>query len=143
MYLSPVRTTPPIEPQEDEWDTDGFVIPSLGIGESDQSKPNDRDIESPNSAAQAKKEENIIYLGPHGAPPSQSKQPELNSSNRKQRFKQKLKEADKRISGTGRENKLDNLRELVGRGKGSGNMAKGSRKDWLDPHCDESQFERR
>lgn len=33
-------------------DTDGFVIPSLGIGESDQSKPNDRDIESPNSAAQ-------------------------------------------------------------------------------------------
>ncbi|XP_027331554.1 uncharacterized protein LOC113846962 isoform X2 [Abrus precatorius] len=128
----PVRTTPPIE-QEDEWDTDGFVIPSLGIGDSDRSKP---------FVPESKKEENI-YLGPHGAPPSQSKQQELNSSNRKQRLKQKLKEADMRISGTGRENKVDNLRELVGGGKKSVNMAEGSPKDWLDPHCHESQFERR
>ncbi|KAJ1410793.1 hypothetical protein SESBI_21601 [Sesbania bispinosa] len=143
MDPSAVLTTPPTEQEEDEWDTDGFVIPSLGIGDSDQSKTNVSDIESSNSAAKAKKEENI-YLGPHGAPPSQSKQQELNSSNRKQRFKQKLKEADKRISGTGRENKLDNLKELVGGGKVSGvNMAKGSPKDWLDPHCHESQFERR
>lgn len=95
-------------------------------------------------SVQAKKEENI-YLGPHGAPPSQSKQQELNSSSRKQKFKQKLKEADKKISsGTGRENKLDNLRELVGGGgRESVGMAKGSSKDWLDPHCHESQFERR
>ncbi|MCI11640.1 hypothetical protein A2U01_0032742, partial [Trifolium medium] len=57
--------------------TDGFVIPSLGIEESDQSKDNVNvaSIESPNSAAKAKKE-GIIYLGPHGAPPSQSKQQE-------------------------------------------------------------------
>ena len=53
-------------------------------------------------------------LGPHGAPPSQAKQQEPNSSSRKQKFKQKLKEADRRFGGTGRENKVDNLRELVG-----------------------------
>lgn len=90
---------------------------------------------------QAKKEESI-YLGPHGAPPSQSKQQELNFSGRKQRFKQKLKEADRKISGTGRENKLENLRELVGGGKSNTNMPKGSPRDWLDPHCHESQFEK-
>ncbi|KAK7386008.1 hypothetical protein VNO78_32048 [Psophocarpus tetragonolobus] len=127
---------------EDEWDTDGFVIPSLGIEDSDQSKPRVPDVESSNSATKTKKEENI-YLGPHGAPPSLAKQQELNSSNRKQRFKQKLKEADRRISGSGRENKVDNLRELVGAGRVSVNMSKESPKDWLDPHCQGSQFERR
>lgn len=90
---------------------------------------------------QAKKEENI-YLGPHGAPPSQSKQQDLNPPGRKQRFKQKLKEADRRIGGTGRENKLENLQELVGGGKVGANMSKGTTRDWLDPHCHESQFER-
>nr|POF22832.1 hypothetical protein CFP56_33983 [Quercus suber] len=64
-----------------------------------------------------KKEENI-YLGPHGAPPSQSKQQKPNSAGRKQRFKQKLKEADERTSGIGQENKLESLRELVDGGKG-------------------------
>lgn len=124
-------------------DTDGFVIPSLGIEDSDQSKNNAASVESPNSAAKTKKEEKI-YLGPHGAPPSQPKQQEVIPSNRKQRFKQKLKEADKRISGTGRENKVDNLRELVGGEKTSVGMAKGSSpKDWLDPHCHEAEFERR
>ena len=39
------------------------------------------------------------------------------------------------LAGTGRENKLESLRELVGGGKATGNMAKGSTKDWLDPHC--------
>lgn len=93
---------------------------------------------------QAKKEENI-YLGPHGAPPSQTKQQEVNSFSRKQRFKQKLKEADRRTSVTGRENKVEHIRELVGGGGGSsvkGNMSKGAARDWLDPHCHESQFEK-
>ncbi|KAK7850308.1 hypothetical protein CFP56_001211, partial [Quercus suber] len=49
----------------------------------------------------------------------------------------KLKEADERTSGTSRENKLESLRELVG-GATTGNMAKGSTRDWLDPHCYES-----
>lgn len=90
---------------------------------------------------QAKTEESI-YLGPHGAPPSQSRQQELNSAGRKQRFKQKLKEADRRTGGPGRENKLESLQELVGGGKATGNMAKGSSRDWLDPHCHESHFEK-
>lgn len=32
-------------------DTDGFVIPSLGIGDSDQSKPHVSTVESSNSAS--------------------------------------------------------------------------------------------
>ncbi|XP_057982312.1 uncharacterized protein LOC131167524 [Malania oleifera] len=140
MDPSPVHTASTIE--EDEWDTEGFVIPSLGIGDPNQNEPNvpvPEDLKA--SSTEAKKEENI-YLGPHGAPPSQSKHQEQNSSGRKQRFKQKLKEADKRITGPGRENKLENLRDLVGGGKVTVNMSKGSPRDWLDPHCHESQFEK-
>ncbi|CAK7324507.1 unnamed protein product [Dovyalis caffra] len=122
--------------------TDGFVIPSLGIEDTDQTKPGASDLEIVKTPSPKAKIEENIYLGPHGAPPSQSKQQELNSSGRKQRFKQKLKEADKRVSGTGRENKLENLRELVGGGKVSENMTKASSRDWLDPHCHESQFEK-
>lgn len=92
---------------------------------------------------QVTKEDEKIYLGPHGAPPSQVKQQELSfSSGRKQRFKQKLKEADRKHLGTGRENKVENLRELVGSSKGNNSMPKNSPRDWLDPHCHESQFER-
>ncbi|XP_074366535.1 uncharacterized protein LOC141707333 isoform X1 [Apium graveolens] len=130
--------------QEDEWDTDGFEIPSLGIGDSDQGEgtthvPEVEDLNS--SSLKGDKEENI-YLGPHGAPPQQQKQQELNSSGRKQKFKQKLKEADRKTSGSGRENKLENLRDLVGGEKTVVNMSKNSPKDWLDPHCHESEFEK-
>ncbi|XVE50837.1 hypothetical protein DITRI_Ditri01bG0195900 [Diplodiscus trichospermus] len=140
MDPSPVHTTP-LHEQEDEWDTDGFVIPSLGIEEPDKTKADASELETSKPPSQAKKEENI-YLGPHGAPPSQSKQQELNPSSHKQRLKQKLRDADRRISGTGPENKVENLRELVGGGKASPNMSKGSPRDWLDPHCNESQFEK-
>ncbi|GAB2212177.1 hypothetical protein Droror1_Dr00025527 [Drosera rotundifolia] len=86
-------------------DTEGFVIPSLGIEEIHQ------DITST---------------------------PELQPS------KPSLKEADRKAAGTGRENKIDSLRELVGsKSKLNGNSGKGSSRDWLDPHCDESQFEKR
>lgn len=90
---------------------------------------------------QGGKEANI-YLGPHGAPPTHVKQQEQSTS-RKQRFKQKLKEADGRYAGTGRENKVDSLRELVGDQKMTGTATRSSARDWLDPHCHESQFERR
>ncbi|XP_044473460.1 uncharacterized protein LOC123201919 [Mangifera indica] len=141
MEHSPVHTTPPVE-EEDEWDTDGFVIPSLGIGDLGESKPGaaEEKVSEPLSS-KGKKEENI-YLGPHGAPPSQSKQQDLSLSSRKQRFKQKLKEADRKSGGTGRENKVETLRELVGAGKVGINMSKGTSKDWLDQHCHESQFEK-
>ncbi|XP_055824537.1 uncharacterized protein LOC129893070 [Solanum dulcamara] len=139
MDSSSVQTTPSIE--DDEWDTEGYVIPSLELEDSGQNNGNFVEVEeSKTVAAESKKEENI-YLGPHGAPPSQSKQQELNpNNNRKQKFRQKLKEADRKYSGSGRENKVEHLRELVG-----GKMAAGSKnspKDWLDPHCDENMFPR-
>ncbi|XP_042489764.1 uncharacterized protein LOC122069749 [Macadamia integrifolia] len=123
-------------------DTEGFVIPNL-VGDS--SKPDVlevNDLEPSPKVGQAKKEEEKIYLGPHGAPPSQAKQQELNTTGRKQRFKQKLKEADRRHTGSGRENKVDSLQELVGGGKVNVSTSKSSSTEWLDPHCHESQFER-
>ncbi|KAL1566971.1 hypothetical protein AAHA92_02503 [Salvia divinorum] len=129
---------------EDEWDTDGFVIPSLEIEDTNKNKTDIPKVEDAKLIeVQAAKEEHI-YLGPHGAPPSQVKQQEQKSSSRKQKFKQKLKEADRVYSGSGRENKVDSLRELVGGGeKMQGTASKNSTRDWLDPHCHESQFERR
>ncbi|KAF4362284.1 hypothetical protein CsatB_013364 [Cannabis sativa] len=150
MDPSLVQNTPSFEEEEDkdEWDTDGFVIPSLGIGDSNQSNLDDTpNVEASKPPSPKVKVEEDIYLGPHGAPPSLSKQQQQEpiSSSRKQRFKQKLKEADRRVGGTGRENKLENLRELVGGGGkvSSVNMGKNTSRDWLDPHCHESQFEKR
>lgn len=143
MDQSSVHNTASIE--EDEWDTEGFVIPSLGIENPDQSISDAPKVEESKAPPIKDKLERSIYLGPYGAPP-QPKQQDLNPSNRKQRLKQKLKEADRRSSSTGRENKVESLRELVGgsgRGKTSGNMPKGSSKEWLDTHCDESLFDRR
>eukprot|EP00268_Persea_americana_P047967 TRINITY_DN50319_c0_g1_i1.p1 TRINITY_DN50319_c0_g1~~TRINITY_DN50319_c0_g1_i1.p1 ORF type:complete len:143 (-),score=39.43 TRINITY_DN50319_c0_g1_i1:470-898(-) len=134
-----VQATPSTE--EDEWDTDGFVIPSLTVIDSDLIDPPVPKVKDQKpSPSQVVKEEEKIYLGPHGAPP-QSKQQELNAGARKQRLKHKLKDADRKFTGTGRENKVESLRELVG-GKASAAMSKGSPRDWLDPHCNESQFER-
>ncbi|XP_010443204.1 PREDICTED: uncharacterized protein LOC104726112 [Camelina sativa] len=151
METSVMHTNlPKVEDDDDEWDNDGFVIPSLEIeqenvinddAEAQTSKP------SSSSSHKIKDEENNIYLGPHGAPPSQLHDGSNNTTSRKQRFKQKLKEADEKMSvSSGRENKLANLRELVGGGleKGTNHMAKGGvSRDWLDPHCHESQFEKR
>ncbi|KAF6145086.1 hypothetical protein GIB67_013437 [Kingdonia uniflora] len=142
MDPSSIQCSPSIE-EEDEWDADGFVIPSLGIEKSEFSKledPESKDLKASHKVT--KEEERKIYLGPHGAPPSQLKQQELNSNSRKQRFKQKLREADKKLTGSGRENKAENLRELVGGSRGSVTMPKTSNRDWLDPHCHESQFEK-
>ncbi|KAM7252013.1 hypothetical protein ACFE04_023896 [Oxalis oulophora] len=144
--MDTVHNIPPPQQEEeeaenDEWDNDGFVIPSLEISESDETKPHDAD-DTPHP--QPIREEETIYLGPHGAPPSQAKQPDHKVSARKQRLKHKLKEADrKNISETGRENKVDSLRELVGNQNLTSNAPKGSTRDWLDPHCDESLFEKR
>ncbi|XP_077216317.1 Na-translocating NADH-quinone reductase subunit A [Tasmannia lanceolata] len=141
MDPNSVQSTPSIE--QDEWDTDGFVIPSLTVGESGVSKPDVPEVSNlkPPSPKQVIKDEEKIYLGPHGAPPSQGKQQELNAAVRKQRLRHKLKEADRKFTGTGRENKMENLRELVGSKVGVA-MAKGSPRDWLDPHCHESHFEK-
>ncbi|CAN8301805.1 unnamed protein product [Cochlearia groenlandica] len=127
------------EEDDDEWDTDGFVIPSLEIEQQRQDKTNVH-TSKPNVN---KDEEENIYLRPHVAPPSSQPQDGNNTFNRKQRFKQKLKEADRKMNVSGRENKVANLRELVGGGIEKGtNMTKGVSRDWLDPHCHESLFEK-
>lgn len=44
---------------------------------------------------------------------------------------------------SGRENKVANLRELVGGVEKGTDVSKGVSRDWLDPHCHESLFEKR
>ncbi|KAF3561391.1 hypothetical protein DY000_02017276 [Brassica cretica] len=120
-------------------DTDGFVIPSLEIK---QENVNDAEPDTSKPSSPQIKAEGNIYLGPHGgAPPSQLQ--DGNASSRKQRFKQKLKEADQKMNVSGRENKVANLRELVGGVEKGTNVSKDVSRDWLDPHCHESQFEKR
>ncbi|KAK8943316.1 hypothetical protein KSP40_PGU019733 [Platanthera guangdongensis] len=125
-------------------DTEGFVIPSLTVEDSDLrywDEPKLNDLRPPPKSTTTKEEEKI-YLGPHGAPPSQAKQQDPSAAGRKQRLKQKLKEADHKYSGTGRENKADTIRELVGNKMVTKTVPKNSQREWLDPHCHESYFER-
>ncbi|CAA0410038.1 hypothetical protein ISN44_As05g050690 [Arabidopsis suecica] len=146
MDTSVMQTNLPKVEDDDEWDTDGFVIPSLEIEEDKVNNNNDSEVETSKPSSPKSKAEENIYLGPHGAPPSQLQDGGSNTSSRKQRFKQMLKEADQKMSGSGRENKMANLRELVGGGAGAEkgtSMGKGVSRDWLDPHCHESQFEKR
>lgn len=108
-----------------------------GIAEKDTAETED----SKSSSQQVRSKEEKIYLGPHGAPPSLVKQQEINAAGKKQRFRQKLKEADEKSTSIGHENKVEALRDLIG-GKGSAMASKGSPRGWLDPHCHETQFER-
>ncbi|GMY30963.1 pentatricopeptide repeat-containing protein At3g04750, mitochondrial [Fagus crenata] len=52
-------------------DTDGFVIPSLEIGDLDGSKTDASEVEASKPPSPKAKKVEKIYLGPHGAPPSQ------------------------------------------------------------------------
>ncbi|XP_006650297.1 uncharacterized protein LOC102704131 [Oryza brachyantha] len=125
---------------DDDWDADGFVIPNLTTQEdhvTENSFPKSKDPEP------LKEKEEKIYLGPHGAPPSQARQQELNPVGRKQRFRNKLKEADSKLTGNAQENKLESLRELMGTRTDSKGISKSSPRDWLDPHCHESEFDRK
>lgn len=67
------------------------------------------------------------------------------SSSRKQKLKHKLREADKKsvVKTNGRENRIESLRELMGGGNKSAASMKEPSRDWLDPHCHESEFDRR
>ncbi|XP_026448021.1 protein FAR1-RELATED SEQUENCE 9-like isoform X1 [Papaver somniferum] len=82
--------------EEDEWDTDGFVIPSLSVGESDLSKPDGPEVKDDKvSSSKATEEDEKIYLASQETQPSQVNQPELIlSSGYKQWIKQRLKEAE-------------------------------------------------
>ncbi|GKB61685.1 serine/threonine-protein phosphatase PP1 isozyme 2 [Tanacetum coccineum] len=76
----------------------------------------------------AEKDSNI-YLGTHESPPSQAKQEYIDPSWWKQRFKQKLKDAYQRKSGSRRENEMENLRDLMGGSKTNVNASKSSSRD--------------
>ncbi|THU71953.1 hypothetical protein C4D60_Mb04t06980 [Musa balbisiana] len=114
--------------EEDDWDTDGFVIPSLVISDSDLANTNVREVKGPKPPANTIREAEKIYLGPHGAPP-QARQQESNASSHRQRFKHKLREADGRFPGTGRKNKVETLQQLVGSKVSSRGMLKTSPRD--------------
>ncbi|XP_052150508.1 uncharacterized protein LOC127768882 [Oryza glaberrima] len=128
------------EEEEDEWDADGFVIPNLTTQEDDVTE---HTTPKPKDPEPLKEKEEKIYLGPHGAPPSQAKQQEINIVGRKQRFRNKLKEADNKFTGNAQENKVETLRELMGARTHSKGVPKSSPRDWLDPHCHESEFDRK
>ncbi|KAL4204462.1 hypothetical protein AMTRI_Chr01g109930 [Amborella trichopoda] len=69
-----------------------------------------------------------------GSPPSLTKQEELSASRRKQGLKHKLKDVDNKFFGFGMENKVEQIREIVGgSNKVSAAMSKTSPRDWLDP----------
>lgn len=127
-------------PKEQDWDADDFEIPSLKV-EKQISPREELTGGKKGTFRKGKTETENIYLGPHGAPPSQLKQHELNANGKKNRRKQKLKEADRKLVLAGRENKVEVLRDLMG-SKGSFPTPMGPRSEWLDPHCQESQFDR-
>ncbi|WVZ57259.1 hypothetical protein U9M48_007664 [Paspalum notatum var. saurae] len=109
--MDPHRLTGPAASDADDaddWDNDGFVIPSLSVEESDlgdweTSRASDP---QPPPKRQATKDTENIYLGPHGAPPSRAKKPEDTSPTAGYRDKNnKAREADQKTFGTGRNNK--------------------------------------
>eukprot|EP00250_Pteridium_aquilinum_P005994 c15991_g1_i1 orf=311-730(+) len=131
----------PETPLEQDWDADDFEIPSLKP-EKEESTKSDFNGVKKTVIRKEKADTGPIYLGPHGAPPSQLKQQESNTaSGKKNKRKQKLKDSEKKGVSFGRENKVDTLRDLMG-GKSHYQSPRGTQSDWLDPHCHESQFER-
>ncbi|CAA6653603.1 unnamed protein product [Spirodela intermedia] len=121
--------------------TDGYVIPSLTGGESEMGSPHVPEEVADRKPPSTRRRYIWATRGP--AVPSQAAQEQQNPTAYRQRFKNKLKEADRKFAGAGRENKLDALRELVGSNSpASLALPKSSPRDWLDPHCHESHFEK-
>ncbi|KAK3146972.1 hypothetical protein QOZ80_3BG0276000 [Eleusine coracana subsp. coracana] len=124
----------------DDWDNDGFVIPSLSVEESDlgdweASRASDP---QPPPKQPAKDTENI-YLGPHGAPPSRAKKPEDSSATTGYRDKNKVKEADQKAFGPGRNNKGGNPGDF--RATMLPTMSRTATKDPLDLFPDMTHFQ--
>ncbi|CAM0955598.1 unnamed protein product [Alopecurus aequalis] len=131
-FPSPAEASPPLDSaaSDEEWDDDDDDVTTHNVAKAKDPKPQ-----------QAIEEK--IYLRPHGAPPCQAEQQELSTVGRKQRFRNKLKEADRKSTGNVQENKVESLRELMGARTDNTGVAKSSRRDWLDPHCHESEFDRK
>ncbi|EFJ25325.1 hypothetical protein SELMODRAFT_149095 [Selaginella moellendorffii] len=136
-------------PDDDEWDAEGFEIPSLNTTTTAR-KEKAVETLKPTLQKPINTQVENLYLGPHGAKPG-LRQPSSLQENfaggKKQRFKQKLRDADHRSNGTfGRENKVEVICDLVGakssqvRPVTTPTPRKSS--EWLDPHCQESFFEK-
>ncbi|KAJ3673070.1 hypothetical protein LUZ60_006444 [Juncus effusus] len=68
----------------DDWDNDDFVIPSLAVGESVRDSWDAPGLADKNPTQKCEiKGKESIYLGPHGAPPSQAKIKEISTSKNK------------------------------------------------------------
>ncbi|KAJ3674441.1 hypothetical protein LUZ60_005057 [Juncus effusus] len=121
---------------DDNWDTEGFEIPSLSADESETlENPLVSHAKTSLPSSEANKTEE-----------KQQEDPTNASFKRKQKLKHKLKEADEKFVGKiGRENRVETLKEFLGGNEGNYDNAlqKGSARDWLDPHCNESEFERK
>ncbi|XP_078430068.1 uncharacterized protein LOC144702073 [Wolffia australiana] len=111
------HTTAPVE-EEDAWDTDGFVIPSLSIEDYKPESNNASGVVNPNPAHKPIKEEKI-YLGPHGARPFDGKQQDFRSNSFTPR--NKSKEADRKSGGAAVP-------------KGGTAMPKAAPRGWVNPH---------
>ncbi|KAG0576862.1 hypothetical protein M758_5G115000 [Ceratodon purpureus] len=133
--------------EDDEWDADGFEIPSLDAGRPVESSRKERtqseEAYRPSYQRSVTGTEHI-YLGPHGAPPQYGGRggQDHTTPNRKQRLKQKLKDAERKTSASSRENKVEVLQDLMGNKAGAAPSPRGAESEWLDPYCHESQFER-
>ncbi|KAL6878178.1 hypothetical protein ACP4OV_012348 [Aristida adscensionis] len=109
--MDPHRLTGPAASDADDaddWDNDDFVIPSLSVEESDIGDWEASRASEPQPTPKLTKDTENIYLGPHGAPPSRAKKPEDTSATTGSRDKNKVKEADQKVLGSGRNTKGGN-----------------------------------
>ncbi|XP_051214737.1 uncharacterized protein [Lolium perenne] len=99
----------------EDWDNDDFVIPSLSVEESDQGdwEVSQASAPQPPPKQEPTKDTENIYLGPHWAAPSRGKKQEEALATSGYHDKNiKVKEADRKVSGTGRDNKVGFSRDF-------------------------------
>ncbi|CAM0873324.1 unnamed protein product [Alopecurus aequalis] len=89
----------------EDWDNEDFVIPSLSVEESDAGDWEVSQASAPQPPPKPTKDTENIYLGPHGAPPSRGKKQEESATAGQRDKNIRVKEADRKVSGTIRDNK--------------------------------------
>eukprot|EP00252_Welwitschia_mirabilis_P005267 TRINITY_DN15773_c0_g1_i2.p1 TRINITY_DN15773_c0_g1~~TRINITY_DN15773_c0_g1_i2.p1 ORF type:complete len:104 (-),score=25.35 TRINITY_DN15773_c0_g1_i2:469-780(-) len=88
---------------QDEWDAEGFEIPSLKLNVSGSTQK--EAVVANSSSSSCSKVSTVtdnIYLGPYGTPPSLRKQQDFHVRGKNRQFKPKLKEDDKKKCPPGR-----------------------------------------
>ncbi|KAJ7570991.1 hypothetical protein O6H91_01G143900 [Diphasiastrum complanatum] len=124
--------------ENEEWDAEGFEIPRLTTAKEDSVTKEENVTKD---ALMPSLQKSKIDSEPYGEKLSKLEQPEINSSAKKQRLKNKLKDAEKKNVLLGPENKVDVLRDLMGGNRGA-MFPKGGSEEWLDPYCQESMFDK-